>query len=286
MLPAFVIGLREGLEAALIVSIIAAFLRQHGRLDALRWVFAGVLLASALCLAAGIGLHMLERNLPQLEQERLETVVGLVAVAVVTYMVVWMRRHARSIKGALEESAGAALAQGSVVALVAMAFLAVLREGLETAVFLVATFQNSTSPQSTGGGAAFGIAVAVVIGVGIYRGGVQINLSRFFRFTGLLLVLVAAGLVSSALHSGHEGGWVNSFQGTALDLNWLVRPGTVSSALVTGMFGIQPKPTVIEVMGWLLYAVPVGLYVVWPQRARVIPRTQEHREALATSSAH
>src|SRR5450631_4264113 len=138
MLPAFVIGLREGLEAALIVSIIAAFLRQHGRLDALRWVFAGVLLASALCLAAGIGLHMLERNLPQLEQERLETVVGLVAVAVVTYMVVWMRRHARSIKGALEESAGAALAQGSVVALVAMAFLAVLREGLETAVFLVA----------------------------------------------------------------------------------------------------------------------------------------------------
>jgi high-affinity iron transporter len=271
MLPAFIIGLREGVEAALIVGIIAAFLRQNGQAKALRWVFLGVILAALLCLGVGIALHQLERNLPQKEQEGLETIVGLVAVAMVTYMLIWMRRHARSMRASLETEIGGALAQGSVGALIGMSFFAVLREGFETAVFLVAAFQNSTNTQATGSGAILGLVVATVIGYGIYRGGIHIDLNRFFRITGLVLVLVAAGLVSSALHTGHEAGWFNSLQDRAFDLDWLVRPGTVLSALVTGMFGIQPRPTVLEVLGWLLYLVPVGLYVAWPQRRRVAP---------------
>jgi high-affinity iron transporter len=267
MLPAFVIGLREGLEASLIVGIIAAFLRVNGRRNLLRWVLLGVGLASGLCLAAGIALHVFEKSLPQKQQEGLETIVALVAVCVISYMVVWMRQHAASMRHELETSAREALLQGSAAGLVFMAFLAVLREGLETAVFLVAAFQSSVDSQATGAGAVLGIATAVAIGIGIYSGGVHINLSRFFRITGVVLVLVAAGLVSAALHTAHEAGWLNGLQASVLNLEWFVRPGSVISALVTGMFGIQAQPTQAEVFGWLAYGIPAGLYVAWPQRS-------------------
>ena len=132
--------------------------------------------------------------------------VGFAAVGIVTFMVVWMRRHARDLSGQLRRSAGAALASGSATALVAMAFLAVIREGLETVVFLLAVFQNADDPASAGAGAVLGLACAVAIGALIYRGGIRLNLARFFRLTGIVLVLVAAGLVASALHTGARGG--------------------------------------------------------------------------------
>src|ERR1700742_4255544 len=141
MLPTFVIGLREGLEAALIVGIIAAFLRKQGRRDLLRSVFIGVGIAVVLCVAVGIALDALSKNLPQRQQEGLETVIGALAVGMVTYMVVWMRRHSRELKGQLEGMAADAMGQGGARvgrAMVLMAFLAVLREGFETAVFLIA----------------------------------------------------------------------------------------------------------------------------------------------------
>ena len=210
MLSTFVIGLREGLEAALIVGIVAAFLRTNGRLDLLRWVWAGVAAAIVLCLGVGIALRMASQNLPYRQQEGLETVIALVAVAMVSYMVVWMRRHARSLKHDLEGAAGAALDSGSGWALVAMAFLAVLREGFETAVFLVAAFNESANPTTAATGALIGILVACVLGYGIYSGGFRINLARFFRITGAVLVLVAAGLVTSAFHSAHEAGWIDA----------------------------------------------------------------------------
>src|SRR3954449_11865401 len=235
MLPTFVIGLREGVEAALIVGIIAAFLRQEGRQDALRWVWLGVLTAVAICSAVGVALQVLDQELPQRRQEGLETIVGLVAVGMVTGMIIWMRKHARGMARALRENAGAALAQGSVGALVGMAFFAVIREGMETAVFLLAAFQSATNPTTAGLGALLGVLGAVVIGFGIYRGGVRINLARFFRLTGLVLVLVAAGLVANALHTAHEAGWVNFGQDQALDLTWLVVPGTWTASLLTGM---------------------------------------------------
>jgi high-affinity iron transporter len=157
-----------------------------------------------------------------------------------------------------------------------MAFLAVLREGLETAVFLLAAFQASTNRAGASTGAVLGIAVAVVIGYGIYKGGVTINLARFFTLTGLVLVLVAAGLVSFAMHTGHEAGWINLGQAELVDLTWLIRPGTVPSALFTGVLGIQPKPTVVEGGAWLLYLVPVSLYVLRSARRKqpVRPSTE------------
>jgi high-affinity iron transporter len=266
VIPTFVIGLREGVEAALIVGIIAAFLRHQGRRDVLRWVWAGVALAVGLCLLVGLGLELLSRQLPYKQQEGLETVIALVAVVAVTWMIVWMRRHARHLKGDLEHGVTAALAEGSVIALVGMAFFAVIREGFESAVFLLAAFDASTDPVAAGGGAVLGFVVAALLGWGIYRGGVRFDLVRFFRVTGVILVLVAAGLLASAAHSGWEAGWVTSLQGQALDLTWLVEPGSVRSALLTGMLGLQPRPTELEVLVYLSFALPMLFYVLWPGR--------------------
>ena len=269
MLPTFVIGLREGVEAALIVGIVAAFLRKEsGGAAVMRAMWIGVAAAIALCIATGTLLHIVDRDLPHREQEGVATVIALLAVGAVTFMIIWMRRHARSLAGDLRASASSALATGTTRALVAMAFFAVIREGLETVVFLLAAFGSASDPASAGLGAVLGIAVAVVIGVAIYRGGIKLNLSRFFRLTGVVLVFVAAGLVASALHTAHETGWLDAGQARALDLRWLVVPGTWTSSLLTGMLGLRPQPTVIEAAGYLAYALPMLLFLLLPARWR------------------
>lgn len=277
MLPSFVIGLREGVEAALIVGIVAGFLSQEGRRDALRPMWFGVAAAVAICVAVGVLLELLDQELPERQQEGLETVVGIAAVAIVSFMVVWMRRHARHMSGRLRASAQAALAAGSTSALIAMAFFAVIREGLETAVFLLALLENAEAPATAVTGALLGLAAAVAIGALIYRGGIRLNLQRFFRGTGLVLVLVAAGLVASTLHSAHEAGWLNTGQDRALDLTWLVVPGTWTSALLTGMLGWRPRPTQLELIGYLAYLLPAAAYVLWPARRPTVLRVPVRR---------
>ncbi len=287
MIPTFVITLREGVEASLIVGIIAAFLVREGRRDALRQMWLGVGVAIVLCAAVGIALDVLDEQLPQQQQEGLETVVGVIAVATISYMIVWMTRHSRGIKAELEGGAASALANGSTMALIGMAFLAVLREGFETSVFLLAAFQDSSNTTAAGSGAILGLLAAVLIGVGLYRGGVRINLSRFFRITGVILVFVAAGLLATAAHTAHEAGWINSFQGQAVDLSWLVRPGTVSESLLTGMLGLRPTPTAIEAFVYVAYAVPMAIFVLWPRnlRGRIRRRGVGHAGGTAHTPA-
>jgi high-affinity iron transporter len=291
MLPTFVITLREGVEAALIVGIVAAFLVKEGHREALGRMWLGVGIAVALCTAVAIVLRVVGQNLPQRQQEGLETVVGLIAVAMVSYMIIWMRRHSRELKTTLQSSAAAAIAAGSTLALVGMAFLAVLREGFETTVFLLAVFNDTSNPGTAGTGAVLGLVAAIAIGWALYKGGVRINLSRFFRATGLVLVFVAAGLLATAVHTAHEAGWLNSLQGQAFDISWLVQPGSVRGSLLTGMLGLQPKPTVGEVAFWLIYAVPMALYVIWPdrwrrpRRARATAPTQTPVGAPASGTA-
>jgi high-affinity iron transporter len=181
-------------------------------------------------------------------------------------MVVWMRQPSRSMRSTLEHDISAALGQGSVLALVGMAFFAVMPEGLETAVFLLAVFQGSNSTNAGILGPALGLALALAVGYDIYGGGVHINMARFFRVTEFVLVLVAAGLIASSIHAAHNAGWLNILQGQALHLNWLILPGSVAAALVTGMLGVPPKPTVAETLRRLIYFVPVALYVLRPQR--------------------
>jgi len=283
MLPTFVIGLREGLEAALIVGIVATFLRKQGRPDQVRLVWLGVGAAATVCLAVGIALQVISAELPDRQQEALETIIALAAVVMVSYMIVWMRRHARGLKGHLEQSASSALVSGSAWALIGMAFLAVLREGFETAVFLLAAFQASGAPLAAGTGALLGILAACGLGYGLYRGGIRINLARFFTVTGVVLVLVAAGLLASALHSAHEAGWLDAGQATAVNLSWLVHPGTVLAAVLTGVLGLQPRPVEAEAAVWLLYLTPMLLYVIWPSITRAYQRPH-HAPAPATGT--
>lgn len=285
MIPTLVIALREGVEASLIVGIVAAFLVKEGHKEALKPMWIGVGIAIALCTAIAVVLRVVDDQLPQRQQEGLETVVGLIAVSMISYMIIWMRRNSRGLKASLEGNAAMAIAAGSTIGLVAMAFLAVLREGFETAVFMLAAFQDTENPLAAGFGAVLGLVAAIVLGYMIYRGGVRINLSRFFRVTGLILVFVAAGLLASAVHTGHEAGWFNSMQGQAMDLTWLVKPGTVSGALLTGMLGLQPKPTTGETLAYLLYAVPMGLFVIWPERWHPFRKLTARRSAGAAATA-
>jgi high-affinity iron transporter len=164
-----------------------------------------------------------------------------------------------------------------------MAFLAVLREGFETAVFLLATFHASGDATTSWLGAVIGILLAAAIGYAIYRGGVRLNLARFFRITGLVLVLVAAGLVMTALHTASEAGWLTAGQGQAFDLSWLVRPGTPVSSLLTGVLGIQPYPVWIEVIAWLAYLVPMTVIVAWPSGRRR-PRPEQSAVSATAST--
>jgi high-affinity iron transporter len=269
VLATLVIGLREGLEAALIVGIVAAFLKRNGRGLGPMWI--GVGLAALASAAVGVALWVLEGALPQAQQEALETVIGLVAVVFVTTMLLWMNRHARSMRREIESSMDTALHRGGALALAGMACLAVLKEGFETSVFLLATFRAAQDPGLAALGAVVGVAIAVAIGWGVYAGGVRLDLGRFFRVTGVFLVLVAAGLVLTAARTAHEAGWIVAGQQRVLDLGWLAANGTLQGALVTGLLGIPADPRLLEVVVWAAYLVPVALLVYWPARRRPSP---------------
>ncbi|ALV44662.1 hypothetical protein MB46_03165 [Arthrobacter alpinus] len=276
MLATFVIGLREGLEAALIVGMIAAFLRRNG--VSLKPMWLGVGAAVVLSAVVGIVLEVVSAALPQQQQEAMETVIGAVAVVIVTFMIVWMSKNSRSMKSTLEAHADSALKGGSVVALAGMAFLAVLREGVETAVFMVAAFQSSLSPLAAGTGAVLGLAIATAIGFLLFRGAIKLNLAKFFKATGVFLVFVAAGLVMKSLRTAHEAGWVNVGQDTTISLGWLAPNGSARAAILTGVFGIPGDPRVVEVLGWALYLVPMLAFILWPRTWRpavaAVPRLQ------------
>jgi len=261
----FLIGLREGLEVTLIVSIAAAFLKRNGQ--STRPMFAGVALAVLICIGVGVGLNLLSTSLPQAQQEMMETVIGVVAVVFVTSMIIWMNGNAGRLQGELEHEAEQAVSRGGSVALVVMAFLAVLKEGFEMSVFLLAAAQMSHGSRwlAVLGGVA-GIAVSIAVGVGLYYGGLKLNLGRFFRVTGVFLVLIAAGLVLNVLRTAHEAGWVTLGQQQVCNLSSWIPESSVQGALITGLFGIPTDPRLIEVLGWLLYAVPVLVVVFWQSR--------------------
>ncbi len=263
MLAPFLIMLREGLEAALIVGIIASYLHRTGRAGWLPVVWVGVLLAVALSLFAGAALLLVSAEFPQKAQEAFEAAIGLVAVGVLTWMVFWMRRAARSIRSGLQADIERAMAapEGATWALMGMAFFAVAREGLESVFFLLAIFQQS--PGASGPLAALGgVAVAVVFGLLIYRGGVRINLRHFFRWTGIFILFVAAGLLASVLRNLHEAGLWNSLQGVVFDLSEGLPVSGLVGTVLSGLFGYDDTPTLGELLAWALYlAVTLFLFL-------------------------
>lgn len=254
MLAPFLIMLREGIEAALIVGIIASYLRQTGRRAWLPAIWVGVLLAIALSLFAGAALLMASAEFPQKTQEAFEAGVGLVAVGVLTWMVFWMRRAARSIKAGLQADVDRAMAAGGGAswALIGMAFLAVAREGLESVFFLLAIFQQSSGAAAPLSALA-GVIVAVILGFAIYWGGVRLDLRRFFRWTGVFILLVAAGLLASVLRNLHEAGVWNLAQERVFDLSHTLPVSGAVGTVLSGLLGYHDSPTVGEVIVWAVY---------------------------------
>ncbi|CAN5350017.1 FTR1 family protein [soil metagenome] len=263
MLIPFLIMLREGIEAALIVGIVASYLQQSGRGALMPAVWIGVLLAGALSLFAGAGLQLLASEFPQKQQELFEGVVGLIAVVMLTSMVFWMRKAARNMKSQLQASIDKATVHtdGQGWALIGMVFLAVAREGLESVFFLLAVFQQSSGWEAPAGALA-GIAVSAAVGYGLYSGGVRLNLRRFFRLTGLFILLVAAGLVASVLRKLHEAGLWNHLQGVVFDMSNALPMDSPAGAVLSGLLGYQAAPVTGEVIAYLAFlAISLFLFL-------------------------
>lgn len=290
-LIALLIMLREGLEAALIVGIVAGFLKQAGKTHLMPKVWGGVALAVALCFGVGFVLLKTVGEIPQKQQELVGGIIGLIAVAMLSYMILWMNKAAKSMKQELHGSMQQALSKSaSGWFLVSMAFLAVLREGLESVFFLFAVFTQKPATASSilwdgtiaglvvsnmSLGAVTGLLVAVVIGFLIYQGSVRINLAKFFRITSIFLIFVAAGLFAGSFRALHEGGVWNLWQqrlyeySSAFDWSKVLDEDSPLGVMLGGFFGYVHQPTVSDAVLYFAYLVPVLAWFLLGSRKKV-----------------
>ncbi|TQK72177.1 iron uptake transporter permease EfeU [Nocardioides sp. SLBN-35] len=287
MLANFLIGLREGLEAALVVSILVAYLVKSERRELLPRIWAGVGIAVAVALAFGAALTFGPRGLTFEAQEAIGGTLSIVAVAFVTWMIFWMSTAARGLGSELRGQIDKA-AEGGRWSLVVVAMLAVGREGLETALFLWAATQAGT--RDTVGsvtptweplvGAMLGILVAVALGYLIYRGAIRLNLTVFFTWTGAFLILVAGGVLAYGLHDLQEAGILPGLHNLAFDVSDAIPPSSWYGTLLKGVFNFSPATTWLEATAWVLYVVPVGALFLLRTRstrpARPSRQLQEH----------
>ena len=259
MLANFLIGLREGLEAALIVSILVAYLVKSGRSRLLPRIWLGVAIAVAVSLAFGAILTFGPRGLTFEAQELIGGMLSIIAVGFVTWMIFWMAKAARSMSGQLRSQVDRA-SDARPWSLVVVAMLAVGREGLETALFLWAATQAAGRGGGTSAGpllgATLGLLLAMGLGYGIYRGALKINLTRFFTWTGVFLILVAAGVLAYGVHDLQEAGVLPGLNNLAFDVSAAVPPTSWYGTLLKGIFNFSPATTVLEAAAWLLYAIP------------------------------
>ncbi|GGY54759.1 FTR1 family protein [Streptomyces anulatus] len=262
----YLIGLREGLEASLVVCILVAYLVKTERRDALKPVWAGIGVACAISLAFGAVLEFGSQELTFEAQELLGGSLSIIAVGLVTWMVFWMRRTARHLKADLHGKLDAALQMGAG-ALVATALLAVGREGLETALFVWASVRASGEGTSAPLiGVLLGIATAIVLGYLFYRGALKINLAKFFTWTGGMLVIVAAGVLAYGVHDLQEARFLGGLADKAFDVSATIPPDSWYGTLLKGVFNFQPDPTVLQVVVWSLYLVVTMSFFLAPQR--------------------
>ncbi|KNB52864.1 iron uptake transporter permease EfeU [Streptomyces caatingaensis] len=287
----YLIGLREGLEASLVVCILVAYLVKSERRDALRPVWLGISAAVLLAMGFGAVLQYGSRTMTFEAQEMLGGSLSIVAVGLVTWMVFWMRRTARHLKKELHGKLDAALAMGTG-ALVLTAFLAVGREGLETALFIWTAVQATDDGVRPLVGALLGLLTAVVLGWLFYRGALRINLAKFFTWTGGMLIVVAAGVLAYGFHDLQEADVLPGLGSKAFDVSEQIPADSWYGTLLKGVFNFQPDPTWLQVAVWALYLVPTLLFFFAPGGAgkpaagKVAPsRAPQEAQADATVPA-
>lgn len=262
MLQTFLTGLREGLEAALVVSILITFLVRGGHRDRLPALWAGVAVAVVLSFGFGAVLHFTTASMSFEAQETFGGVLSIVAVGFVTWMVFWMRRAAHTIKADLHGKMQSAVELGSV-AIGTAALLAVGREGLETALFIYPTFQAQGAGAGPAVGAFLGIGAAVLLGLLMYEGAIHLDLSKFFRFTGAALIVIAAGVLAYGVHDLQEAGVLPGLENLAWDLQGY-EVTSWYGALLKGIFNFSPQMTVLEVVVYAAYLIPTMILFLRP----------------------
>jgi len=278
-----VIGLREGLEAALVVGILVAYLVRTGNRAKLPSVWLGVGLAVVLSLTFGAVLTFSSREMAEQTEAIFAGTLSILAVGFVTWMIFWMRRTARHLAGELHGKLDRAVSAGGW-AIVLVAFLAVAREGLETSLFIWAAVQSTGSGADPVVGAALGLTGAVVLGYLVYRGALKINLATFFTWTGAALIAIAAGVFAYAIHDLQEGGLLPGADTLAFDLTAQIPPESWYGSLLKGIFNISPAPSVLEVVAWLGYLVPVAYLYFRKPRAVTSPSAAPVRAAAGSTT--
>jgi high-affinity iron transporter len=259
VLANYLIGLREGLEASLVVVILIAYLVKSGRQSLLPRIWSGIAVAIGVSLAFGALLTWGPRSLTHEAQEGIGGSLSIIAVGFVTWMVFWMARHARGLSGELRGKIDVAADAGRA-SLVLVAALAVGREGLETALFLWAATQSLTSAGASSTtpllGALLGILTAVGMGYAFYKGVLKINLSKFFTWTGAILIVVAAGVLAYGFHDLQEAGMLPGLNSLAFDVSGTIEPDSWLGTFLKGIFNFSPATTWLEATVWVLYVVP------------------------------
>lgn len=280
MFANFLIGLREGLEAALVVGILVAYVVKSDRRELLPRIWAGVGLAVLVSLGAGAALTFGPRGLSFEAQETIGGTLSIVAVAFVTWMIFWMAKSSRTMRRELEGRIDA-VADGKAWQLAIVATLAVGREGLETALFLWAAAKATGSSTQPLAGGSLGLLVAIVLGIFVYRGAVRLDLGKFFRWTGGLLVFVAAGVMSYGIHDLQEARILPGLDSIAFDVSGAVPPSSWYGTLLKGTINFSPRTTWLELAAWFAYVVPV--FVLFVRAIR--PRPTEPVTATSSTDA-
>ena len=273
MLQTFLTGLREGLEAALVASILLSFLVRSGHRERIPALWAGVAAAVLISFGFGALLHYTSANMSFEAQETFGGTLSIVAVGFVTWMVFWMRRASRTLKGHLDDKMSVALELGAL-GVFAAALLAVGREGLETALFLYPTFQAQGAGAAPAIGAVLGIATAIAIGMLLYRGAVHMNLAVFFKITGAALIVIAAGVLAYGIHDLQEAGILPGID----NLAWNIEGWEITSwygVLLKGIFNLGPQMTVLEIVVYIGYLAPTMFLFLRPMAA--LPKPAEAR---------
>ncbi|MGC0420221.1 high-affinity iron transporter [Embleya sp. AB8] len=278
----YLIGLREGLEAALVVSILIAYLVKTGRREALPAVWVGIGAAVAMSVGLEAALELTSAEMDFKEQEAFGGTLSILAVLLVTWMIFWMRRTSHALKAELQGRLDHALAMGTG-ALVLTAFLSVGREGLETAVIVWGTARSTGENTDPMIGVALGLGTAVVLGYLFYAGAIRINLAKFFLWTGAGLVVVAAGVLAYGVHDLQEADYLPGLTNQAFDITDTIPPDSWYGTLLKGILNFQPDPTVLQVTVWLVYLIPImALFFLLPKGTKKAP-TPANRETPAAA---
>lgn len=272
MIAAYVLALREGMEAALIVGVAFGALRKLRRPEGARPIWLGILLAGAISVAAGIALTLVGAELEGAAEEAFEGITMLLAAGVLTWMVFWMQRQGRLIQSNIELGVTHAATSGQQLALFWLAFLAVLREGIETALFLTAAALASGISGTLIGG-ILGLATAAGLGWALYAATIRLDIRRFFTVTGALVLLFAAGLVAHGVHEFNELGWIPGVIDPLWDTNGFLDEASVVGQAMRALFGYNANPSLTEALSYLAYLATVGLAL--SKRRALIPTQQQ-----------